>query len=228
MATSKTIAICDLVEDMEIYPRHAVDDANVASLVRALEAGLPLPPLVVDRKSKRIVDGWHRYRAYKRFVGPEAVVDVDLRTYKDEASMMIDAVSLNATHGRKLDAIDHARIVVMLKRVNVDPVRIAVALQVPEARVVQLECRLASATHERRGTVTGGTEVALKRPVTWMAGQTLTDEQVEVHNSLPGTSFLLIANQLRTALDAKMVNLTDEKLVEALKKLQKSLAKVLD
>jgi len=223
----KQLRICDLVEDMEIYPRHAVDDAHVASLSRALESGETFPPIVADRKSKRIVDGWHRVRAYKRIVGPEAVIDVDLRSYANEGTLLLDAVSLNSSHGRRLDVIDQARVVVMLERAGVEQDKIAVSLHVPEAHVIKLKVRLATATHESTGTIPGTKQVSLKRPVSWMAGQKLTDEQVETHAMLPGTSFLLIARQLTKALRSKMCNFGDEKLLAGLKDLRTALMEAL-
>jgi hypothetical protein len=221
------ITVAELVEDLSIYPRHAVDDAHVASLVRALESSATFPPIVAERRTKRIVDGWHRARAYRRVLGPEAVVDVELRHYRSEADLLLDAVSMNSVHGRKLDRIDEVRIVVMLQRAHVDEARIAVALHVPEQHVVKLKIRVAHADHQSTGTVPGTREVALKRPVAWMAGQRFTDEQVEAHAVLPGTSFLLLARQLTRALSAKMVNLGDSKLVDQLRELQAALGESL-
>jgi len=215
-----TIPLCDLVEDLELYPRHAVDDSNVAALAMALQSGATLPPIVADKKSKRIVDGWHRVRAYRRVLGPKAVVDVELRSYPDEASIVLDAVALNSAHGRRLDVIDQTRAVVMLERHGVVPVRIAAAMHVPEERITKLSLRVAQARRPGEGTVPGTKTVTLKRPVAHMEGRTLTDEQVRVHGMLPGTSFLLITRQLRAALSAGMVDLTDDKLVAELKGLK--------
>jgi hypothetical protein len=223
----KQMRVAELVEDMDVYPRHAVDDAHIASLVRALESGATFPPVIAEQRTKRIVDGWHRCRATTRHGGPEAAIDVDLRRYNSEGSLLLEAVTLNAKHGRKLDAIDQSRCVVMLERANVEEAHIAMALHCPPEHVIKLRVRLATATHEGSGTIPGGKEVALKRPVTWMAGQKLTDDQMETHAMLPGTSFLLITRQLSKALSSKMVNLDDVKLVDALRQLKDVLIEVL-
>src|SRR5262249_7838158 len=160
-----SMPIADLVEDMELYPRHAIDNSHVLALVLAEESGATLPPVIADRKSKKVVDGWHRLRARKRRDGAAAVIDVELRDYKDEASMVLDAVSLNSAHGRKLDAIDQTRAALMLEKQKVTTVKIAIALHVPEKRVKVLVARVARAEHQSAGTVPGTRKITLKRPV---------------------------------------------------------------
>ena len=222
-----TIPLCELVEDMEVYPRHEVDPAHVASLVRALESGATLPPIVAEKKSKIIVDGWHRARAYRKVLGPQGIVDVELHTYRDQASLLLDAVTRNATHGRKLDAIDQTRVVVMLTRAQVDIAKIAVALHVPEMHVRKLSVRVATTSVETAENITGTRRIALKRPVAHLAGTKLTEEQAKVHGLLPGTSFLLIARQLCEALQQNMVNLEDARLMEQMRLLKVALDRVL-
>src|SRR5688572_13414948 len=60
----ETIKASELVEDFDLYPRGDVDGTHVLSLVQALEAGVELPPIIACKKTKRIVDGFHRRRAF--------------------------------------------------------------------------------------------------------------------------------------------------------------------
>ena len=171
---TEQLPIAKLVEDMSIYPRHEIDMQHVGGIVQALEAGGQLPPIVADKKSLRIVDGWHRCRAYKRFLGSEGVIDVELRAFRDDKAIMLEAVNLNATHGRKLDRIDQVRIAVMLREFGIQTSRIALALHVTERQVEKLHIRIATASVESHGTITGTTNVALKRPVQHLAGTRLS------------------------------------------------------
>ena|GEM_PF-1201422 len=214
------LPLAKLVEDFDLYPRHAVDTAHVQSLVFALESGATLPPIIADKRSKKITDGWHRARAYRRVLGPEAVVDVELGPYKNKAEMIVDAVARNATHGRPFDAIDRTRSVVMLRTIGCSDAQIGLALKVPEARVEKLMVKLASAPKSSGETIPGTNRIALKRSVIHLAGQTLTKSQAQTHAMLPGVSFLLIARQLYQGLLEKMVNLEDEKLVKQLAELR--------
>jgi len=225
MSEIETVALAELVEDMDIYPRHAVDTAHVASLVAAIETGATLPPIVADRQSKRITDGWHRGRAYKRAIGPEAVVDVLFVDYADIEAMKLDAVARNTTHGRRLDVMDQTRCVIMLRASGFSESEISLALHIPEKKVEKLSIRVASGPKNADSNVPGTQNIALKRSVAHLSGKKLTKSQVEAHKSLPGSSFLLIAQQLCKALAEDMVNLADEKLVSQLAELRDLLAK---
>lgn len=222
-----TIPLAELIEDMDLYPRHAIDSVHVRSLVLALEAGIALPLFRVDAKSKRITDGWHRSRAYRRFLGREAVIDVELVEYPNEAAMLFDAVRQNSSHGRRLDAIDQTRSVLMLTRHNFDAAHIAAALNVPEIRVQKLTLKTATGAKGALGVVPGTNQIVLKRPVLHLQGRKLTHEQAEVHGMLPGTSFLLIARQLFNALHASMVDLKDARLIAQLRELRDQLVTTL-
>lgn len=204
------VPIAELVEDMDLYPRHSVDPSHISTLGQALSAGAQLPPPVAEKSTKKIVDGWHRVRAYKRIMGPEAVIDVELREYASQQDLMLDAIAMNSTHGRQLDRIDQIRSIILAKRHGATPEAISVVLHITEKKVRELEHRTAFA--DGPGSVPGGSEVPLKRPALWKAGATLTPQQVEAHQSMPGTSLLLVARQLRLALFSGLANPADDRL----------------
>lgn len=218
MSKSKivTIPLSSLVEDMTIYPRHDVDESHVGLIVQAVEAGVQLPPIVADKKSKKMTDGWHRARAYKRVHGPTATVEVELIDYASEADMIYDAVKRNSSHGRRLDAMDRVRSIHMLEEKGVDRIRIAIALNTTEAKVEKLRIRIATSKSSGKASVPGTTKVTLKPPCRWMGDTTLTAEQVKAHDSAPGTSYLLVARQLKDGIRTKILNFEDEKLMEEL------------
>lgn len=221
-----TLPIAELIEDSDFYPRHAVDAAHVASLVRALEAGENLPPVTADQKSKRLVDGWHRVRAYRRLHGAEAVIDVELKNYESDMDMLLDAIALNAGHGRRLDRIDQVRAMVLAQKSGATEGQIALALKVTVERVKKLEIRVAGAPKSGAGAISGTRQIALKRPAQHLAGKRLTEAQAKAHLSAPGTSYLLVARQLSDAIRSKLINLEDEKLMEMLKQLHTDLSKL--
>lgn len=217
-----TMPVADLVEDLSVYPRHAVDGMHVGHLLQALESGSELPPVVACAKSKRITDGWHRVRAYKRLHGPTAVVSVELRHYKTEADLIEDAVRMNSAHGRLLEGVDRVRAANMLERVGVPLKRIAVVLHITPEKVQNILVRVATAPVRTESTMPGTKTIALKRPVAHLAGQRLTEEQARAHDSAPGTSYLLIVRQLKDAVETGLINPADERLkgeLTALKKL---------
>lgn len=136
--TKATVKLSDLIEDFDIYPRHSVDSSYVSELTRAIQAGVSLPLVRVDKKTKRIVDGFHRARAWRKVLGRGGEIEVDLRTYASEQELLKDAIELNAAHGRKLDQQDRSRSALLLERHGVAVKEIAVVLRTTEQRVQEL------------------------------------------------------------------------------------------
>lgn len=226
MKSSKTLMslpLAELVEDMAIYPRHAVDESHVSKLCKALEAGETLPPVVADEQSKKLTDGWHRTRAYRRVLGAGGVIDVELRQYKNDGEMLLDAIAMNASHGRALDKVDTVRCVVLAQKAGIEIARIAVALKQTVNEVQKLTVRVATVPSGSPGTIPGTVQVALKRPVQHLVGSQLTKEQAKAQASVPGTSYLLLAHQLYDAIHLGLANQADGRLMEALRKLRDEL-----
>lgn len=224
----RTLPLAELVEDFDIYPRHAVDDGHVSSLVNAIKAGVTLPPIVIERKSKRITDGWHRSRAYRRVLGPEGVVDVEEVDYVDEAELLTDAIRRNASHGRKLDVIDQVRAIALGQERGISLHTMAIVLHLPDERVQKLSVRLAQSEKTGPGTIPGTVSVALKRPVAHLVGQTFNEAQMEAHGRAPGTSYLLTIRQLLDAVTCEFINRHDERLMAELRILHTAIGEFLN
>lgn len=217
--TIKSVRVSALVEDFGIYPRHAVDSSHVGRLEEALRAGEKLPPPTVEAKSMRIVDGFHRARAYTRVLGPDASIEVDVRTFADSAALVLAAVEANTRHGKTLDQVDRVRCAVLLKDAGVDPQQMALVLRIRPTSVDKLLVRVTPVASGSDGTIPGTNMLALKQSAAHMVGQTLTKEQAAVHAMLPGTSLTLLARQLTNALRSGFVDVHNQRLHEALTEL---------
>lgn len=136
------IPASDLVEDDAVYPRGSVDSGHVRDLALALEACEELPPVIADRKTRRIVDGFHRRRAYVRAFGVHARMPVEYRDYPREQDLLKEAIALNADHGLKLNPHDRARSAVMLEKAGVSRPEIAVILRTTQERVAVLTAKV--------------------------------------------------------------------------------------
>jgi hypothetical protein len=220
MSTVKTLPLTTLVEDFSLYPRNRVDDTHISDLVRALQAGAELPPIIADAATKRIVDGFHRRRAYLRVLGPEAAAKVELRRYRNEAALFLEAVDLNAHHGRKLDRHDQSRIVLRLRELQVDDRTIALTLHVPEQQVQTLSVRV---VYE----ASTGTPQPIKRGLEHMKGQTVTADQMTVIDSVRSADVGRLALELTRLLDAQLADLHDNTTVVRLQALSTSIAAAL-
>lgn len=210
-----TLSIASLVEDLNLYPRNHVDDAWVSDLVRALQSGATLPPIVACAATRRIVDGVHRSRAMLRHFGADATTTVDLRTYSSDAALFEDAVSLNSTHGRKLDRHDQARIVLKFREFKVDDQRISVLLHIPEPQVQTLSVRVVYSQ--------AGEAVPSKRGLSHMQGETLTDAQLRVVGSIRSAEVGRLCMELSQLLDSELVDRNDPTISDRLQSLQRSI-----
>ncbi len=202
-----------LVLDFTNYPRHAVDDVNVSDLVRVLASGGVLPPIIADRLSLRVVDGFHRHGAHLKHFGDGAILDVILRDYKDEAEFFRAATEANVSHGRKLDKHDRTRIVLRLRELGVDDRTIAQTLHVPEDHVTTLALNVVLTP------VVPAQLVPSKRGFEHMRGAIFTETQLHALKTVRSGEAGRIALELIRLLNADCVNRGSEQIVSRLREL---------
>lgn len=215
----------EVVVDFMLYPRGDVNSHNVSYLVRALEAGYKLPPIVVDQKSRRIVDGVHRWNAHRKFTGKEdCEIECELRSYKNDAEMFLDSARRNAKHGVSLSTFDRVKCILRAAELGIGTDDIADALCMTVEKVGNLHAersgRLRSAT-PAKGLEESG-EVPLKRTIRHMAGKVLTRHQAEVNEKLSGMDPLFYVNQLLLLIESDLIDVSNEKLLRELDRLLKA------
>lgn len=64
----RSLNTAELILDYGLYPRHSIDSQHVSYMVESIRAGVALPPVVIDKKSKRVVDGFHRVTAFQHLM----------------------------------------------------------------------------------------------------------------------------------------------------------------
>ena len=194
----RQLAASSLIQDFKLYPRAQVDSYHVGEMVESLRAGTMLPPIIADRESKRIIDGFHRVRAHQRAFGINAKVRVDLRDYPDEATMFKEAMTLNSSHGRNLTMYDKTRCLLLAKEMGIERTVVSTALNITVERADQLLLDRVAASGE-----------VLKRTMHHLAGKTLTEEQAE-HNRARagGLDQLFYINQVVALLETDSIDWT--------------------
>lgn len=218
------IALGELILDFGLYPRSEVETQHVARLVEAIEAGVELPPIVADRRSKRVVDGFHRHRAYSRLYEADAKVQVTLKSYGDDSALFLDAMRLNSGHGRGLSSFDRMHCIIRAEELKVAPVQIASALSITIDRIGELKAHKLGRLH-----VVGRADrsVALKNTLSHMSGQSLTEEQQGVNRRLGGMSQRFYANQLIMLVQGGLIDRDDAALMQQLVQLWRLLGELL-
>lgn len=126
----RTLKASDVVQDLGIYPRIAVSQPHVDGLVLALEAGSELPAIVICRKTRKVIDGFHRLNAHGRHHGWESEIAVIEKDYADVREMWLDAIKYNAKHGLPLTASDREACVLKSQKLNIDGDELALAIGV--------------------------------------------------------------------------------------------------
>lgn len=224
--TKTTIKLADLVEDFEIYPRHSVDSAYVSDLARAIEAGDQLPLIRVDKKTKRIVDGFHRARAWRKVLGRGGEIEADVRSYASEQELLKESIELNARNGRKLDQQDRCRSAILLERHGITLKEISVVLHTTETRVKELlnvrvvlvkpkpaaetDCETAPPSPEKRPAKPTAYPQPGEPP------RELSEEQYRVMESSNGHRTSQTVTQLTRELESGLIEVTAPGLAERL------------
>jgi len=218
------IKAATLMEDFNLYPRSEVDGAHVAKIVLALEAGEKLPPVIVDEKSHRIVDGFHRTRAVLRHFGDGADIEADLRKWPSEKDMYLDAVRLNARHGKGITGAEQTGAILKAQMFKIEPRAIASSLGITVARV---ETILSTRVGKIRvGSLSTGKQVPLKRSIGHMAGKTLTLEQAEANDMLPGQDQVLLIRQLVALIENGLLDTESKQVMEQIARLRNALKEI--
>lgn len=225
------VAVRDLVMDPALYPRLKINTFNISKYASALRGGHTPPPVVADRVSRVVTDGWHRCHAALEVSGEDATVPIEWRDYTDRAAMFVDAVRLNE-HGQPLSGQERAMVAQRLEtEFHLEPRAISFVLQTDERTVLRLVPRWAQApdadgTAPGQYAANGRTRIALKHGTRRLRGQELTPEQIEAHEHMGVVPMRAVA-QVITALTGDLFDwdkpATRERLCLLLRELQSAL-----
>ena len=136
--------IGDLKLDDSVWPRSALDEGAIERYRDCLQE---LPPIVVDRETMTVLDGWHRVEAHKR--EDVETIPVDFESCPPHL-MKARAYALNAKHGLPVDNEVRDQIIVGLRqgKDGYDPMsegEIAKAIGITQGRVSQVVANLLGA-----------------------------------------------------------------------------------
>jgi hypothetical protein len=188
------LAIDEIVLDETVYPRNGVSEFNIQRLALAGEAGAKFPPIVVEAKTHRLVDGRHRLEVYKR----KGITKVDVieKKYASDADLFADAVRLNISHGTPLDQYTIRHSVLRLEQYGYTREQIAEVVRLPLERIEKIERGFASAPD--------GHPIALKGGLSHLHGETLNTEQQALNRRYSGGKATFHLRQLCVLIETDM------------------------
>ena len=99
--------LSEIVIDDKIYPRETTRQDLVDEYVDAMDGGDQFPPIIVHESTKILLDGLHRFLAYKKRNVAEIDVEIDpepkiINLDKERFKLMLRAAWYNARHGIQL------------------------------------------------------------------------------------------------------------------------------
>jgi len=228
MDKTKKVKVLELIQDWKIWPRHEagkLDSTNVKKLKEILLSGREFnTPIVIDAKSLRIIDGFHRCRALLDVFGDEAEIEVVLREYEDEVAMRIDAAHYANSGSLQLTPKDKVHFALGMRRDHVPWPLIADALDMDVERVRKL-------VDGRSVTTQDGVKIAVSAAATTMVenlgGKKADREQEHFARTANGSPPMMHARMLINALKAQGAVVFDEKTIAMLRELESLLFDIL-
>lgn len=206
-----------VILDYDLYPRPDISSFTVNGLVEALRSGCSLPPIIVDKASKRVIDGFHRVRAYQKEYGPDALIPCVYRQYPDEAAMLIAAMEANSRHGRCFSPFDRARCLALAENFKIEIQVVAKALNMTVDSLGAMKVARLGFFHQK--------PLVLKRTTAHLAGGELTAEQAEYNKHAGGPPATFFINQIIMLIESGSVDWDNEKVLNALRRLRDLLDK---
>jgi ParB-like chromosome segregation protein Spo0J len=183
---SRNISIEKIVVDPSLYPRSSVNDFTIHRMMAALEVGTQLPPITVEAKTFRLVDGRHRYETHKQ--KGLKTIDAEEKTYKNEADLFADAVRLNIGHGQPLDTYCVRNAIIRLETYGYTKEAISEVVRLPLEDIGKIERGFANDET--------GKPIALKGGLSHLAGHTLDQQQREINRRYSGPKAVFFVRQI--------------------------------
>jgi hypothetical protein len=180
----------ELLFDYRFYPRQKINEFHVGRFVMALKMKKTVPPIIVDIESKRIVDGFHRTKAYITVYGEGVIVSAILKKYSNEAEMFKDAILQNASHGLALSIFDIGRTLVLAENFNIQVSQLCAMLGITEQKAEKILNRIKpTKKNKEKIYIKTGLEKLVKQ-------KNITDAQKSVNEHALGIAPLRLANDL--------------------------------
>ena len=117
----------DIKLDSELLECRPIDKSTVSRYQSAMrfDGVESFPLMYIDKKTKKLISGNHRYKAMLNEYGENHSVDVKVRSYKDRREQVEHAVSENMKFGKQLQGFQAARFRKWLYELNTPMSRIA-------------------------------------------------------------------------------------------------------
>ncbi len=219
------IKAIECILDWSLWPRfeaEELDSTNLARMKMAMEAGIALPPIIVNADDMTVTDGFHRVTASLQLYGDGSEIMAEERRYESKGEQFCEAVALNAKQGLPLSPRDKAHSIMRLRKLHVPATKIAIALGMDKDAMSRwLDERTAMVKSGERIPIPGS---AKHLSIATRGEKPLTSAQEHYVRTTPGVGgVIFFARQLLNAIRANEMKYTESdielfgELIEALK-----------
>jgi len=214
MSETKLIGVGQIFEDNELYPRFQYNWQVAYDYAKSMETGAIFPPIVVAFHAGKyyLVDGKHRKEAYKQI--KQDTVEVELIPVKSLDDIFVEAVKRNVIHGKALSVGEKVQAALKLRMIDISDEKISEIIQVPIKDLNKFIAKRVT------NTITGE-EIVLKKPLTHLAGQKISEEIANSQGLYHGGSQMRLVSEVIHLLETKSFNTKNAALMNKLKVMRK-------
>jgi DNA-binding transcriptional regulator YiaG len=108
-----------------------IDMFMVSRYRQAMRIGAVFPALIVDKATREIISGNHRYTAAIAEYGDEHLMEIEQVAFKDRAAQLKCMAEENAKHGMPMDGITRRRMSLAMIDAGMTPEDVAAVMNVP-------------------------------------------------------------------------------------------------
>jgi hypothetical protein len=217
----KTMKIGELKQDPAILDLRPVNPLFVSRYRQAMRNGDKFPPIVIE-KDGTIISGNHRFESYLGEFGENYDVPVEVKSYKDAAARIEDAIRDNARHGNALDGITRKRAILVLSKLGRSAEAIGALLGISAKRVEDM-AGMSVLVIGAKGSKPEPQPV--KRGLEHMAGKQVTAAQYQSHRQTDrGFPAAQNARQLIRWIENGWIDWTDDETKSAMIELHAAIA----
>ena len=192
---------------------------------QAMRIGAQFPPLIVDKQTREIISGNHRYTSALAEYGEDHLIDVDMVAFKDRAAQLRCMADENAKHGMPMDGITRRRVALAMVNAGMSADEVAKVMNVP-VNTLNKWGEMTVLVIGRGGKPTR--PVPVKGGIDLDQVKRMTEPQYDTHMEHDkGVEARHMAQQLTRWLDNDWINWNDDRNVEAFDALKEALENAL-
>lgn len=214
MTEQKLLAISQITEDAELYPRNHYNWFLGNKYAKAMRTGSIFPVVTVAYFAGKyyLVDGKHRIAALK--INKEANVQAEILKGLSRAKIFAEAVKRNVVHGASLSTQETANCISKLRDLKFSDLQISKIVNIPANKIEKFVA-------DRITSNITGEEIVLKAPLKHLAGVTITDEIAGTQQVYAAQSQVHVINQMLTMLETNTFNTRNPIVMNKLKMVHK-------